>query len=260
VARASCPQCAILRAGAGAQRRPRQAADVKFLVAVQADVNKIGRDVFRIRPLAGGIRENERDVVAAKLQHERLIGAALVPDFHRVAQRPVPVDGEPAAAGHAGIAAACEGECGLRIPRQQLKKVFEPLFVITELRRKLPEKRAGFFREVEDTGGEEIGERLLDVGEPQQMGDVAAALDGKHEVCRRLVAPCVVTFRALQRIKRAVDFDRGKGARGIFEFPPLRESGRIENAAPRLVAPARDADSYQAHNAVRLVRRRGFSG
>src|SRR5690349_3881976 len=47
----------------------------------------------------------------------------------------------------------------------------------------------------------------------------------------------------LERVERAVDLDRRKGARGEFQLAALRKVLRIEHAAPGRVTPARNADT-----------------
>src|SRR3954469_20218461 len=78
------------------------------------------------------------------------------------------------------------------------------------------------------------------------MRDVARALDRINKAARRGVVPRLVVLRPLQRVEGAVDLEGRKMARGELELAPLRQVPGVEDAAPRLVAPARDADADQA--------------
>src|SRR4029453_1836085 len=97
---------------------------------------------------------------------------------------------------------------------------------------------------VKDARGEEVGERLVDVLQPQKMRDVARAFDRVQEARRRGAIPLVVVLGALQRIERAVDLDGREMPRAELELAALWKSLRVPHAAPRLVAPARDPDAH----------------
>src|SRR6185295_10715656 len=130
-----------------------------------------------------------------------------------------------------------------RVSRQLGEKIRKARCVETEHRRKLPEEWTELVAQVEDARGVEVGERLVDFLQAPQVRDIARALDREHEVRGRLVVPGLVVLGPLQRVERAVDLDSGKAPRREFELPAVRQALGIEHAAPRLVAPARDADA-----------------
>lgn len=68
-------------------------------------------------------------------------------------------------------------------------------------------------------------------------------LDREHEALGRLVAPPLVALRTLQRVEGPVDLDRREPARGVLELAAMREPLRVEDAPPRRISPARDADA-----------------
>src|SRR5688572_3252720 len=116
--------------------------------------------------------------------------------------------------------------------------------LVTEVRRELPEDGTQLLAQVEHARGEEIGERGLDVLQPQHVRDVARPLDGKYESFRCVRVPTGIAGRPLQRIERAVDLDDGKDAGRVLEFGMLWQVFGIKRAAPRFVAPTGDADAY----------------
>src|SRR5690606_16681853 len=61
------------------------------------------------------------------------------------------------------------------------------------------------------------------------------------------VVPARIELRALQRIERAVDLQGVEDARCVAQLEALRQAGRVEHAAPRCVAPSRNADAYGCH-------------
>ena len=81
-------------------------------------------------------------------------------------------------------------------------------------------------------GGEEVGQRRLDVAQPLQVGDEAAALDREDEVVGGLRPPRGVRRRALQGVERAVDLDRGQPLGGVLQLAALHAARRVEVAAP----------------------------
>ena len=72
----------------------------------------------------------------------------------------------------------------------------EPLGVESEPRRELPQKGPELLFEPQHAGGEEIGERRLDVAQLLQVGDEPAAFDGEDKAFRGLVAPSCERIRA----------------------------------------------------------------
>src|SRR5262245_20680618 len=81
------------------------------------------------------------------------------------------------------------------------------------------------------------------------MGEKATALHREHEVVGRVRVPAEIARRPLERVERAVDLDRAEPPAGELELTPLRQALRIEDAAPRGVAPAGDADPHAAARA-----------
>ena len=118
----------------------------------------------------------------------------------------------------------------------------EPLSVVREVRRQLPEERPELVAELEQAGSEEIRERRLGFAQPQHVRDVARSLDGEHEAVWHGVAPTRVALGPLQRIEAAVELDRGELLGRELELTLLRQTLGIEVAAPRSVTPAGDAN------------------
>lgn len=190
--------------------------------------------------------------------HERRIAEALVPDFHRMAQGPVGVDRERATSAHAVVAAAREGEGFAGAARKEIEEGLEARGVETHLRRELPEDGAELPAQAQEPRGEEVGERAQRIAQLEHVREVAASLHREDEIVRRLLPPRLEEFRALQRVERAVDLEAREAPRGVVQLAALRESLRIEHAAPRFVAPPRDADANRAlpRQALLLQRRR----
>ena len=126
-----------------------------------------------LRPLASRVGDHQADVVLAKQCDELAGHEARMTDLHSVAKLPVGVDRQARAADHPAVTPARERERLLGGTRQQPEEGFETLALEREHRRKLPEKRAELVAQVEDAGGEEVGERLRDPRQPQHVRDVA---------------------------------------------------------------------------------------
>ena len=120
------------------------------------------------------------------------------------------------------------------------KNAAQPLLVVPEGRRELPEDRAELVAERKDSGGEEVGQRRVHVGQLLQVRDEPRALDREDESVRRLVVPALVRRRPLERVERAVDLDRVQPAGGVLELGPLRQAVRVVHLPPGRVAPPRD--------------------
>ena len=131
-----------------------------------------------------------------------------------------------------------EGRRGLRVRRQQSKKVFETCGVKSEARRKLPQERAQLLLEAQHAGGEEIGERRLDVAKLLQMRDEPAALDGEDKAFRGFVMPSGEGIGALERVVGAVDLDRVDLPAGKGKLVGVPQAARVESSAPSAVGPA----------------------
>src|SRR6185503_9951269 len=118
-----------------------------------------------------------------------------------------------------------------------MKEPLEAGRIEAEHRRELPEEWPELVAQVEDSRSEEVRERLVDVLQPQEMRDVARALDAEEEARRRLAVPLVVILRPLQRVERAVDLDRGKVRAAELELAAVGAAFGIPDAAPGFVAP-----------------------
>ena len=114
----------------------------------------------------------------------------------------------PGAIGEPVATAFGKGRGGVGVARQQREEMIEPFGGEAEARRELPQHRAELLPEPQDTGGEEIGERGLDLAQPPDVGDEARALDREDKILRGLVVPTGKSVGALQPIERAVDLDR----------------------------------------------------
>ena len=209
---------------------------------MQADVHEIGRQVLEKRPAAGRVGDDERDALLAQELDEARRHEALVPHLERVAQPPVALDLEVAAAGDAPVVPARELRGVLGRARQGFEKAREAFLVERLRRRQLPQERPELVLEREHARREEIRERRLDALEAQHVCDVARAFDGEHEARRHLGKPARVVLGPLQRVEAAVQLDRREALRGERQLLALRQAGRIKITAPRLIPPARDAD------------------
>jgi hypothetical protein len=139
-----------------------------------------------------------------------------------------------------------EGCGGVGVSREESEELFERIGLELEIGRELPQDRPEFGAECEQAGGEEVGQRLLGTAEPEHVGDVTAAFDGKDEVGRGLRGPGGEAGGSLQRIECAIDLDGGEEGGAVGEFLFVCQAGGVEVAAPRFVSPARDSDAYVA--------------
>ena len=144
--------------------------------------------------------------------------------------------------------AAMFGECrgGLGVSRQKRKEMVEALGREAEARRELPQHGAELLLEPQDAGGEEIGERRLDLAQPPDMRDEARPLDREHKALRGLVVPAGKSVGALQPIERAVDLDRVDLPAGIGKLVGLQQAGRIEVSAPSAHRSSRRSRSVRS--------------
>ena len=194
--------------------------------------------------------------VTAQQTNELLRDEAVVANLDGVTQRATLVGFRVSAAFEAAVMPAAE-DCGLPGGAwKKLKEVFEQAGVEGEAWWKLPEDGAKFGSEEKRAGSEEVCERLLGVAQAQHVGDVPRALDAEDEIVRRCNSPAGEAGGTLQAVKGAIDFDGREVAGGIGEFFGVGQLGRIEDAAPRRVVPARDADPDASHGEVR----RGHGG
>ncbi len=121
---------------------------------------------------------------------------------------------------------------------EEVEEVSEAVGVEAHLRGELPEDGAEFGAE-----GEEVREGLVDAAQLLHVGDEAGALDGEEEVFGSLAGPALEAGVVLEGVEGAVDLDGVEGVGGELELETLLEFGRVEDAAPALVAPAGDADA-----------------
>src|SRR5579862_5015754 len=71
----------------------------------------------------------------------------------------------------------------------------------------------------------------------------ARAFERKHEILRHFARPFAERRRRLRAVKRAVDLDRGQPLGGVGKLLRVRQTLRIEDAAPRLERPTADTDA-----------------
>jgi len=120
----------------------------------------------------------------------------------------------------------------------------------------LPQDRPEFFVQAQHAGREEIGKRRFDALQPFKMRDETPAFHGEYEIARRRIMPRLIALWSLERIERAVDFNRVHLPRGEFQFASVRQSFRKKNAAPGRVSPPRNADADGFHNINNIVPQR----
>src|SRR5213080_4960893 len=85
-----------------------------------------------------------------------------------------------------------------RIGRKHLKELGETLFIEREPRRELPQDRAELLLQLEQSRGEEIRQRNLDVLQLLHVRDESPAFDGEDKVFRRRVVPSLIAARPLE--------------------------------------------------------------
>ncbi len=162
---------------------------------MQPQVQEVGGQVLTVRPRAGGVGDNQRDAMRAQQPDERLALEARVADLDRMPQPAIAVAREADAPPHPGVAAPGERERCRGVARQRREERRHARLVEPELRRKLPKERPELLVEREHAGGEEVGERPLEVAEAQEVGDVAAPLDAEHEPRRGVAIPAQIARR-----------------------------------------------------------------
>src|SRR3954468_3855628 len=69
------------------------------------------------------------------------------------------------------------------------------------------------------------------------MRDEAPALHAENKSRRSFGVPTLITRRQLERVERAVDFNRIEFAAGELQLEPVREFFRIKHTAPTGVGP-----------------------
>jgi hypothetical protein len=129
------------------------------------------------------------------------------------------------------------------VSREEGEEFVKEIGVEAEVGGELPEERAEFGVEPEDTGGEEVRQGGADLAQFAHVGDEARALDGEDEVGGGGGSPLLVMGGALEGVEAAVELDGGKLGGGEGEFLALGELWRVEGAAPGGISPAGDADA-----------------
>ena len=162
------------------------AAGVELLGAVEAEVDEVGGDVEEEGPVYG-VGDDEADVVKAQEGDEVWVDEGLVADFDAMAEGQAggAADGREGGAAIEARAMLTGESGGLGVGAGELaKEVGEAGGVKAHLRGKLPEDGAEFGAELENAGGEEVGQRLMDVAELQHVGDEARTFDAEDEAGR----------------------------------------------------------------------------
>ena len=214
------------------------AAHVKFLRAVEADVNEIGGEIFGVGEFPGGVGNYEGNVFLPEQVEKIRRHKTRMPNFDRVPDRPCDVDLRKGA-GFQFVVVFFREVCGrLRVARQQIEKRIQTAGVETEIGRQLPENWSKLFAQSEHARRKEVRERDLDAAELFHVGDESTAFDREKKIRRRRIAPPLVTRRKLERVKRTVDLDRVESFPGKFELAMLRQIFRIKFCAPTGVTPA----------------------
>src|SRR5690606_5748676 len=114
--------------------------------------------------------------------------------------------------------------------------------------RQLPQNRSELVGQLEDAGGQEVGQGHFDVVQLLVVGDEPAAFDGVDEVVGSRLVPPSTCRRGSEAIERAVDLDAVEDVGGVLEFSRLGQSFRIESLAPAGVVPTGDTDPDLAHS------------
>src|SRR5579883_2247607 len=112
--------------------------------------------------------------------------------------------------------------------------------------RQLPQDRSELRLELQDATAEEALDRRSGFGEHGTMGREARPLEREDEIVRRLFGPAPKALGLLAAVERAADLDRGERPARVLKLTRLRQSGRVERAAPGLEHPAADADPDHA--------------
>ncbi len=139
-------------------------ADVKFLVAVQTDVNKVGGQIFRVRPFPGGVCKHEGDLMLAQEREELGHHKTRMPNLDRVAKRSgCRIDLHPGARFQFVVMLFREFGSLRGITRKHFEKPSEALWIPAKVGRQLPKNRAEFFAKREHARSEKVGQRRFDI-------------------------------------------------------------------------------------------------
>lgn len=165
-----------------------------------------------------------------------------MPNFNSVTQWPVPIRFGPGPTFQLFIVPLCELRRSASIAGQQFEELSELCFVPTELGRKLPQDRSELFTQTKEARGKKVSERDLNVAQAFHVRDETAAFHAKNEAIWCLLIPPSIARWTLERIKRAVNFNRVELPAREFQRAAMRQTARIENTAPWFVIPSRNAD------------------
>lgn len=209
--------------------------------AVQADVNEIRSDIHATRPL-DRVGADERDVLSAQQIDEFLHQKTGVPYFEGVAELCT------GARAHVGplfrqplFVPMGDSCCFFGVAREKLEEGFNAGRIEPEIGRKLPENGPEFLAEPKNAGCEEVGESGLDIFQLQHVRYIAGAFYREDEIGWSFGDPALEAGGNLKRVKRTVNFDRTEIFCSESELAFLREVFWIEDSAPGLVAPTRNA-------------------
>ncbi|PAV73138.1 hypothetical protein WR25_27075 [Diploscapter pachys] len=196
------------------------AAAVELDIAVQAQVDEIGRDFLDIRPFAGAVGDHQRDLVLAQQVDEGVAEEARMADLHGMAQARIAADGATTVVLQAFCGLPGTGARGLTVAGQQGEKIADALSVELHVRGKLPEERPQLVTQQQWPRGKEVGQRLVDVAQPSHMGDVARRLHRKDEAFRCFIAPLSVALGA------GMTSGRWRKTRNFACHPALHHRGK----------------------------------
>src|SRR3954452_9558978 len=194
---------------------------------VEADDGEVGRQLVRLPGAVGAVADDQRDAVPAQR----------VEDLRDEPARVAELEGMPAGrqvvqgVGQARVVAAEVGgqlpEDGphLRALHQRLEALVQPLHA------------------------------LLHVGQPPDVGEVAAGFDGEQEVRGRALHPRGHRLALGQPVEGVVELDGVEDRRVVLQPPALRTALRVEVVLPGAVDPARAADAQRCHQVLGLPSR-----
>ncbi|MNO86618.1 hypothetical protein D3C76_780230 [compost metagenome] len=188
----------------------------------------------------------------AQLADEIACDEAVVAHLHGMSQgSPCRVLRQGRGPQGAGGARHLQGRRGM--PGQQAEEAFQQFLVIAQAGRKLPEKGAELFPQLQRPRGEEVRKAFLGVAQAPDMGDEARPLHAEAEIRRRLRMPAAVALGSLQAVEGAVQLDAVEYVGGVAQLVLLAQAGRIEQPAPGSVAPPRYADMQSVHGRIFIL-------
>src|SRR6266480_1430945 len=177
-------------------------ADVKFLVAVQTDVNKVGGQIFRVRPFLGGVCKHEGDLLLAQEREELRHHKTRMPNLDRVAKRSgCRIDLHPGPRFQFVVMLFREFGNLRGITRKNFEKLSETLWIPAKVGRQLPKNWAEFSAKREHARSEKVGQRRFDIAQFFHVCDEMRTFNAENEIVRRLGIPTLITRRSLQGVK-----------------------------------------------------------